>query len=174
MKRRPTSAEPVDYRQPIHLDWREYYKGFEKRHGEPILWKGRLLFRDGWQYSSTDYAGPEWEPPTDPVLLHEVQYLYWQERLKLVSTECEQLEMQLKGLVNLQQAKSLPLVRKVKRWDPDSNSMKVDREEVSPDIFKGRLDWLHADIEECNEQLQIIRQGIPNEPAVNAGINQSQ
>ena len=155
-------------RKLVKVDWREYYRRFEQRHGEPISWKGKLLFRDGWTHSSKDHAGPEWEPPDDPLVLHSMQTVYWQERLKLVTQEKDLLEHNQRGIEALQRGKSLPLVRRVKRWDEESQSMKVDREEVSPDMFKGRLDWLHADIAECIEHLEELKQTTETRSEINA------
>ena len=94
----------------VKLDWVQYFKRFCEEHGgNPINYKGRLLFQDGWTYSATSHAGPEWAPPEDPKELVALVTVYWQEQLRALEVERRQLKAYVHGLTQLSQAKSVPL-----------------------------------------------------------------
>ena len=71
----------------FRLSWRDYFLGFCGAHGEPVQAMGRLLFPDGWSYSSTDYKGPEWPPPAGAEQLAELLRAYWDGRLAEVERQ---------------------------------------------------------------------------------------
>lgn len=97
----------------LHLDWKEYFKKFVEVHGEPVEWQGRLLFRDGWQYSSTRYQGPEYPPPRDPAGLKALKMTYWRLLHEKLTQEIRDLTGQIKMLSDWQNARSMPLQQRV-------------------------------------------------------------
>ena len=146
----------------VKLDWKAYFENFCSEHGgDPLLIRGRLLFRDGWQYSSTDYKGPEWPPPTDTVALALLQRDYWARRLEIVRDEYNQLSGRLKYLADMQKQKSGHLQRSivVEKLNDDGKKLRVPGVvDLDLALFEGRLDWLKADIVECEEQLTRLKE----------------
>lgn len=97
----------------LRLDWREYFKKFVEAHGEPVEWQGRLLFRDGWGYSSTQYQGPEYPPSEDPANLRTLKTTYWELLRERLDREIRHLTGQIKMLTDWQNARSMPLQQRV-------------------------------------------------------------
>lgn len=135
----------------VTLDWREYYRRFEQAHGEPILFEGRLLFRDGWRYSCTSYGGEEIEPPPIKADLLRLQRVYWTERRKFVQTEINLIEARMQRLKQEQNMRSMPLVVKQRRFE--DGKLRVEAAEFGPDYFSGRLAWLRGDLKDCERAL---------------------
>jgi len=98
----------------IKIDWREYFRLFVERHGEPVKHGEHfLLFPDGWRYSSTKHEGPELEPPIDPREKTDLQLTYWHRVKVRLHNELQELEAQLKGLQRLADSRSLPIQHRV-------------------------------------------------------------
>lgn len=97
----------------LNLDWKEYFYKFLEEHGEPVPWDGKLLFSDGWQYSSTDYQGPEYPPPEAIATLKGLKVSYWNLFCARLSEEIKSLESKIKMLLEWQEHKSLPLQQRV-------------------------------------------------------------
>jgi hypothetical protein len=137
----------------VHLDWRAYFRAFSEAHGgDPVYHGGRLLFADGWQYSSTDHAGPEWAPPESEEELRRLVRAYWKRRLQIVTAERKLLWERLKGLEQLQAAKSLPLQRTAREPDGEGR-VKMVRGPLDLDGMRARLAWLADDIKWCQGKL---------------------
>lgn len=138
----------------VRLDWRAYFKEFCELHGrDPVSYRGRLLFPDGWTYSSSDYAGPEWPPPDDPAELLAVQSSYWRRRRGIVRRERDELRLAVQSLAEMQRCKSVPLQQVVQMRDSETNQRVTSRKPLDLDGLKARLAWLEEDVAECDRHL---------------------
>lgn len=144
------------FAQQVQLDWPAYWAKFLAAHGDPVPHKGRLLFADGWQYSATDHAGPEWPPPEDETSLRQLQAAYWQERRAIVAAEKEQLGNTLTQLRNLQVGKSIPLQTRRGWWDAEAGKAASATGDLDFGEMEGRLAWLAEDVERCSKQLRQL------------------
>ncbi len=108
---------PQIRKSDIRLDWKEYFRLFLEEHGEPILYNGKLLFQDGWQYSSTQYQGPENPPPEDTKELHYLQVVYWTYLAKKFIEEIRVISNQIRSLKDWSKVRSLPLQSRVSYRD---------------------------------------------------------
>ena len=145
----------------IELDWHAYFVNFSSQHGgDPVEHGGRLLFRDAWQYSATDYAGPEYPPLESEQYRGELVRTYWTLRKDIVSEELYQLEYRVRGLRDLQSNKSLPIHQVfAPYWDEDKRVM-VD-ETIDPvdwNILESRLRWLRDDVDLCCQELERLKE----------------
>ena len=155
----------------IRLDWVSYYAKFKEVHGEPIRWRGRLIFPDGWQYSATDVQGPEWPPPDDDELLLEQMRAYWTTRLIMVRAERDVLRSAVREIKSLQSAKSAPLQHQV-LLESESEDGTLSRSLVRTDvdvgsIESGRLAWLEQDVADCEAEATKL---FPKEAEVSDGL----
>lgn len=135
------------------LDWKQYFLDFCEHHGGyPVEVRGRLLFRDGWQYSATDYAGPEYEPPEDalPLVLE-----YWTARRSVLWRQLMALRMAVSGLKEAQRARSRPLVQ-VRRVKMDGGSSLV-RSAVDFSVLDAEVSSLEKAVCECDSNLTECR-----------------
>lgn len=142
----------------VELDWQAYYDAFKAEHGDPVAHGGRLLFADGWTYSATDPAGPEWPPPKDERELLALQLAYWETRRRLVVTERDHLRGIVRTLREMQSGKSIQLVQRVAVRDeltgkPVLRSVPARAE----DIEGGRLMLLELDARDCESRLLELR-----------------
>lgn len=153
----------------IDLNWDAYFDEFKKQHGEPVRWRNRLLFADGWTYNLRSKVGPEWPPPTEPGALHEYRTCYWLTRLSLVQTEFNVLADLIQGIKQLQRQYSLPLQHTVivrsGSSDPNDSmlqsSQRLVRDLDIQELEQGRLAWLQEDIAYCQEQLGQLECWVP-------------
>lgn len=136
----------------VELDWVAYYERFKEIHGDPVKWRGRLLFRDGWTYSSTDYAGPEWPPPTDAIELMRMRRAYWVLRKRVILVELEQAKAMAEGLRLLQLAKSAPLQQRIQTVDENGQAVTTSIE-VESRYGADRVEWLRGLLAECDREL---------------------
>lgn len=137
------------------LDWVAYFRAFCEAHGAPVLWGGRLLFADGWTYSSTDHAGPEWPPPADPALLRQAQKDYWRRRHQVSNAQMHDLAQELFSLEELQRGKSLPILQSQTAVGP-SGAVTFDERPVDFEAMRQRLTWLEDDVRECLQHLEEL------------------
>lgn len=130
------------------LDWREYYIQFEQRHGgDPVLYDNTILFRDGWRYSATDHAGPEYPPPESKEELRHLQLVYWDTRRQELRLVHHQLAVRANGLRSLQTMKDGPLMQVT--VGPD--------DEGKPQAFRGpvNLEDIEADAEATLREMNV-------------------
>lgn len=142
----------------IKLDWLAYFREFCNVHGgDPVHHAGRLLFRDGWTYSATDHAGPEFPPPeSDPQLVKHLKYQYWNIRRQAIRQELEQLKSTIGSLEEMQRSKSAPLQQVVISYD-DKGKPRRGAQPLDIAPLKIRLDLLeHAMVECLNELSNLI------------------
>jgi len=150
------SIKPKQKLVSVRLNWRKYFDVFCESHGkEPILLNNRLLFRDGWQYSAHDFAGPEYEPPKSERELKALKLRYWTERKYLIDEELTYLEQQETSLITFQTNKSAPLQQTVV-FTNDEGKREKAVQAVDFSIFDGRLIWLKADKKECINQIEQL------------------
>ncbi len=143
-------------RTKVQIDWRGTYKNFKEQHGgDPVLYKGRLVFRDGWQHSASDYKGPEYSPPTDPAALNELKCAYWRTRLGVIREELYELQRRYNDLKQVQASRSGMLQQRYVTWD-EEGKRSVEVGDLDFEAIKGRLDWLRSDVEQCEEQLRSL------------------
>lgn len=132
----------------VAIDWRAYFRAFCEAHGgDPVPFRGRLLFRDAWTYSSTDYRGPEWPPPDDPAPWIRA---YWLIRIKLARMELRTVEFFLEGLASLKAGRSGPLYRKPLKGEEGPQLLDASPAEV-------RAKFLREDIARSEVELCTIR-----------------
>lgn len=139
------------YQPSIELDWERYFQEFCNAHGKyPVIYGDEelLLFCDGWMYSSTDYAGPEYPPPKDKRQLAELQLYYWKRRLRIVKREHGNLESMIAQLLIAESSRSLPLYQRTEFTGDDGKSVVVS-DKLDFTLVRKRRKWLENDIENC-------------------------
>ena len=142
----------------VELNWQAYYEKFKEKHGYPILYKGRLLFPDGWTYSATDYAGPEWCPPESPSVIADLRLDYWRIRLAMVMDEHGVLKRRLENLQRIQKDHDVQLQQRTVHYNEEKKRRVAEISDLDLATFQGRFDWLSADIQECNEHIEEIKE----------------
>jgi hypothetical protein len=143
----------------VKLDWKEYYKKFSELHGGfPIIYKGRQLFADGWTYSATDYAGPEWEPPKDGKVLATMQKVYWYTRWNRARNELAVIIARANSMRNLQDLKSAPLQQVVVDRDPETNKATRSVESWDPRVFDHIIKFLEKEVEQASKELAKLKE----------------
>lgn len=154
------------------LDWRAYFEAFKAAHGEPLELNGRLLFPDGWTYSKTDYAGPEWPPPSDPLILNFLQRAYWTRYLEVAEAQVKYLTREYEGLREQQAQRRLPLMQSiiVTSDGPDGKARQVSSvQELDLGMLQARISGLKEDVANALQQLVALKQESPGqEPASHA------
>lgn len=147
-----------------NLDWRAYYLKFQERHGDPVTLGGRLVFPDGWSYSSTDHAGPEWPPPEDAKELNSLLQDYWTRRLVLVKAEYLQLSYDLRLLKQIAETRDAPLQHVVSIAD-DNGAVRTQTMDLDFGLLETHVRHLGMDLERCQDELANLRQGETHAPA---------
>ena len=144
----------------IKLDWKAYFRIFCDTHGGfPMPDRGRLLFPDGWTYSNTDYAGPEWPPSENEEERLKVVIRYWVLRKKLVREEYSLRVSILESLVSTVATHSCPLQRTTQGFMesdsgeriPISNSSSLDLDAIQIDV-----EQVHQDLVLCDRELKRL------------------
>ena len=138
----------------IRIDWRAYFESFREAHGRfPLLYKGRLLFPDGWTYSSTDHRGPEWPPPEDDEGLLALVITYWRLRRDAVKKELIVARDRLATLEELLRTKHLPLIQSTSMVDQETGRTRTSSKPLDAEGARHRVLWLEDDLKECNLEL---------------------
>lgn len=149
----PLRAKPL---QKIVLDWKAYFIEFCRVHGEPVEHEGRLLFRDGWTYSATDYSGPEKGPPSKPEELDLLTMHYWVKRKEGIKRELLKLTHALEVYAKQQSDHSLPLQQMTSVREGEKVLKGYTAVDLAP--MKQRVKWMRTDIEECDQRLREIEE----------------
>lgn len=142
------------------IDWREVWEEFKRQHGgTPLLFKGKLIFGDGWSHSATDYKGPEWPPPEDTHQLRRILLWYWGRRKTIVSHEIHILESQLGNLKDL--AERRPSLAWLKAYRRNFESAGPDAKQWVPQSgyeymkwLEERIQWLQEDLKQCLQKIE--------------------
>lgn len=139
----------------VRLDWAAYFRKFCELHGEPVKHNGRLIFRDGYAYSATDHAGPEYPPPSDPRELLLLRRVYWVKRRRMVQAEMDELKATVRALFEAQSGRSAPLQQTTSFVD-DDGKRQVSVGDVDRQALLERMKWLVDDARECNSELRAL------------------
>lgn len=144
----------------LKLDFRAYFRNFIVEHGEPIRADGRLLFRDGWGYSATDHAGPEFPPPTDPEVLRQLQKQYWTRQYLKLNSERTPLANQIQALKDRDDRTSLPLQQR-RSYETEEGGGLIRKLGEPEDLDLSGLESNLADLDylmaEAQEELEALR-----------------
>lgn len=138
------------------ISWRAYFRTFCEQHGGyPLTVEDgtRLLFSDGWQYSSTSWKGPEYPPPDDGAERAALVRTYWGLRKSAVSITLAEVSEKLRAMEALQGSRSAPLQQRTVHRDPATGKRTVTTEPVNLDELRGRVEWLRADLLLSEERL---------------------
>lgn len=144
----------------VRVDWREVWEAFKREHGEPVQYRGLLLFPDAWTHASADLRGPEWPPPENPNERRTMMLHYWLIRRKVVKVERDYWWNTITQVREVQRSRSVPVpvyVRSLTR-DDDTGKLKLTRHAVSPDDWEaGRLNQLNLALAECEEKIRELQ-----------------
>lgn len=147
----PPQSTPFE----IQIDWEQYFKDFCEAHGKyPVVHDELFLFPDGWRYSTSDYMGPEFPPPTDPEHLCSLQLAYWQRRRQIVRDEFHRVNEILKQVRELTRVKSVPLKQSILSPD-DNGQLLASTTEVDTTLIEHRVTWLLNDLKQCDEKVKL-------------------
>jgi len=134
-------------------DWKAYYLSFCDAHGQfPMLDGARLIFPDGWTYSSSGYAGQEWPPPEDGAERAALIRTYWVLRQELAKKEFLAVSEHLRQMEIVQSSRSCPIMYEVERRDEAGKKVKMT-EALNLDSIREQLVAIREDLELCNENL---------------------
>jgi hypothetical protein len=149
----------------IRINWVGYFITFCEHHGEPVLSGGRLLFEDGWTYSSTDYAGPEFPPPTNNDELDVLIKEYWTVRQAQLTREVAKLIHERDKLRKISDSHSLPIQQTVKKeYNPSGYAP------LNMSSLEQRIEWIQSDLIKCAKRLGEIEQY--HKDKTNDGVSQ--
>lgn len=138
----------------LTLDWPAYFRQFSETHmGTPVIYHGRQLFQDGWMYSASDYAGPEWPPPDDPMELKELIKAYWLIRVRKTRQVYKSLKENLDNLQAMQRARGVPLQAIVVYTDSE-NKRKTDRVPVDYAMLRQELAFVAQELLDSTDKLR--------------------
>ncbi len=151
---------PTDIIPEAVLDWHEYYLSFLQEHGDPVEYRGRLLFEDGWMYSALHEAGPEWSPPEDKRELRGLKIAYQQVRRNAIRTMAHTLRTRLQAIEGLQSGKSLPLPLKYDDSEQRGMAGVVEWKDLDITAHYERLTALDQNVKDCDLRLEEL--GVPN------------
>lgn len=149
---RPSKKQPKPTK--VILDWKAYFLEFCKLHHEPVEYRGRLIFRDGWSYSNQSYEGPETQPPADPNELDQLVVTYWTLRKGQCEKILGKLLTELNELGRVQNEHSLPLMQVTLVKDKDEVRKGAIRMDLDP--LNDKIRWVTIDIRECIDRLKEI------------------
>lgn len=149
----PDALPPVR----VRLDWRAYFAEFSRAHGDnPVEHEGRLLWQDGWRYSSISHEGPEYPPPADAEELRRLQRAYWQRRMELVEEQRGRLQRTMLDLEAGQSIRGVPLMHRVVGED-ENGRLGLTVAPLKLEAFKARHDWLREDVAQCHRKLEELK-----------------
>jgi len=143
----------------IRLNWKAYFKKFCEEHGEdPVQYMGnRLLFRDGWMYSSVDFEGPEYIPPEDSKKLDVLLLYYHRSKLAFIKQEFEYLSQMLNSLTGFQTNKSVPLQETI-TFENDEGKSQAVTQDWEPSVLTDRIECCQEIIDKCNNEIKSIKE----------------
>lgn len=139
----------------FQIDWPEYFKEFCRVHGDPVPARGRLLFADGWTYSATDYAGPEYPPPEEPDKLLDLQRTYWEESLQIRKQWHAQAVRVYEGATAAVNSRSAMVSRVAYREDETGKRRRVS-DPIDLNELKEVVETLAADVKTCEQELEKL------------------
>jgi hypothetical protein len=150
----------------IRPDWRAYFRSFHEQHEglthPPMHYRGRLLYSDGWTYSSTDYAGPEWAPPEDKDELHAMQLWYWSRRRWRILANIRDIRKELDAIKTVSSMHSAPLQQNVFYDEelPGGGKKRVKKAITlthAVETFTEHLRRLLSEADQCDDKLGELK-----------------
>ena len=140
------------------IDWETYYKEqFKPLHGgDPVEHEGKILFRDGWQYSIESYKGPEYPPPEDPWAVHWLKVAYWERLKKQRETILASTEQALRYLEDLQRTHCCDIQTVTTFRDPDTNRIAKHKGTVDLEGYHSRVQLQRKGVEEATAMLDEL------------------
>ena len=146
--------KPIVKQLRFRFDWKAYWEGFKAIHGEPMPFGARLLFPDGWMYSSTDYRGPEWAPGEDEVRLRR---LYCMARRREIKRQLRDTAEFLRELSTFASTKSAPLMQVgpvcIEDGKPVREAVKVNLQ-----ALQDRVHWLESELVKAQRTLWQLQE----------------
>lgn len=141
----------------IRLDWEGYFRQFSLQHGgSPVPFKGLLLFRDGWCYSTNpDHAGPEYAPPEEANLRRVYKSAYWHSLRTLVRRELHAVGAQLTMVATMQNRYSLPL-QAVVSYRNENDERVIERGDLETRPIEQEFEWLREQLLECDKMINDL------------------
>ena len=138
----------------VKLDWYSYFMEFQRIHGgNPVEYKGWLLYQDGYRYSPNNYAGPEVEPEPHETL-HFMRE-YWRIRREVVAAKAREMERTLLYLEQERSVRSAPLQQRTVT-ELEDGTMKYETAELDIESLQVRLKWLQDDEADCTQRLEAL------------------
>ena len=142
------------------LDWNAYFQKFSEAHGgNPLQYKGRLLFPDGWRYGM-NHRGPE-RAPEGIDEERELMIVYWKLRLASVTKERRELRVALIGLEQSIRVMSQPLQQRIwlevqskNEWGQDITNLAPRSCELDLSGLRNRIKELGEDASQCSRILR--------------------
>lgn len=141
----------------IRLSWRAYYERFKEVHGQPVLYREKLLFPDGWTYSTDSYAGPEYPPPKDHERLVKLGEVYWRTKLKVLKALRLETRQRLDGLRSVQSTKAIPLRHLQPKYDEEGKMAGTETVELDLPALGARVDQIDLDIQDCEAKIEELK-----------------
>ena len=164
--------------QRLSIDWKAYFKAYLERHGDPVRWGERLLFRDGRQYSALDYAGPEYAPPADEDELARLKIEYWRRRRVECKQRYDELKLHHDELVQLQHQKGgIPLTIKTATMDENTGLWHKVKSPLDLELMAMTLEMVRGLMAEADQELRTLigdrhdRSDDPGEHGFNEGAD---
>lgn len=146
-------------RNRVVLDWREYYYKFSAVHGGfPVIYNNLQLFRTGWRYSATDYAGPEWPAPTDAAGLLRLKRIYWRLHRQQIEREYRFYTEHRNMLKDWQQTKSAPLQQSFVDLNEETGTVSYSSGEVDWQRLDTIIDICKAQLIECDKEQTALEE----------------
>lgn len=141
----------------IKHDWGAYFRAFHERHGgDPVEYHGRILYSDGWMYSSVDHAGEEFPPPDDPARWTELMVWYWRHHLARINTELTMLDGILRSIKQVKSTRSMPIMHRSYVFDEELGRKTWKSEPLDEKLYEGRRDRLLTAKQDCENRLAVL------------------
>jgi hypothetical protein len=145
--------------QPRGYNWQLYFYEFCEKHGRPMQLWGVQVFPDGFTYSATDYAGPEWRPPNDPHELRKLLLGYWSKLASLCKIELKKAERELANIELTQAERAAPLQHEWGEWDAAAGCYRAKRGELDLGGFQVRVTDRRMEYEYAASNVERLKHG---------------
>jgi hypothetical protein len=141
----------------IKINWAATWARYKQEHGpNPIVYRGRLLFEDGYRHAINDPKGPEW-PPKDENEKRELQIIYWSHYQSIITATLQQLQSRLEVLKSFNSIRSSPIQHTVSSLDNKGQTITY-AEDFDPinNPIHARIEQLKYELDLCNSKLEKL------------------